>query len=154
MAHWPFIFLLHILPGGQQISTDSIVQVTAPEVIVSSGRKGVIHIYITVKKGYHIQANKVNDEFIIPTTIEINAGDVIATGKPSFPAGRKFRLEETNDYLLVYDGNFRITIPLRAKKKLQKGNYTLDAKLHYQACDNKTCFFPKIIDFSIVVNII
>lgn len=153
-AHWPYIFLLYLLPCKEQTSTDSIVKVTAPEVTAYAGKSGALYIYVAVKKGYHIQANKVNDEFIIPTTLEINAGEIITTGKQSFPAGKKFRLEGTNGYLLVYDGVFKITIPFKTGEKIQQGKYTLDAKLHYQACDTKTCFSPKTVVFSVAVKIV
>jgi Disulphide bond corrector protein DsbC len=153
-AHWPFTFLLYLLPCKEQASADSIVKVNAPEVTSYVGKSGEIHIYVTIKKGFHIQANKVNDDFIIPTTLEINTGEIIATGKQSFPSGKKFRLEGTSDYLLVYDGIFKITIPFKTFEKIQKGKYTLDAKLHYQACDTKTCFSPKTVAFSVAVKII
>jgi hypothetical protein len=153
-AHWPLIFLVYLLPCKEKASTESIVKANAPEVAVYAGKSGEIHIYVTIKKGYHIQANKVNDDFIIPTTLEINTGEIIATGKQSFPLGKKFRLEGTSDYLLVYDGVFKITVPFKASEKIQQGKYTLDAKLHYQACDTKTCFSPKTVVFSVVVKVV
>jgi hypothetical protein len=152
-AHWPFIFLLHFLPCNEQTSSDSIIKITVPEVVAYAGKSAVIYVYVVVKEGYHIQANKVNDEFIIPTTLDINADKIIIAGKQVFPAGKKFKLEGTSDSLFVYDGKIKITIPFKASEKIQKGKYTLDAKLHYQACDNKTCFFPKTIDFSIAVKV-
>ena len=154
MAYLLAIFLLQILAGNPEKSTDDIVQLKVPDIIVSSGKNGVIQIDVTVKKGYHIQANKVKDEFIIPTTLDITASDIIITDKQLFPAGKKFRLEGTKDHLLVYDGNFKIKVPFKTNEKLEKGKYKLNAKLHYQACDNKTCFFPKDIDFSIALNVI
>ena len=153
-AHWPFIFLLYLLPCKEQASADSIVKVNAPEVTAYAGKSGEIYIYVTVKKGYHIQANKVNDEFIIPTTLEIKADEMTTTNKQSFPAGKKFRLEGTSDYLLVYDGVFKITIPFKTFEKIQQGKYTLDAKLHYQACNTKTCFSPKTVVFSVTINVV
>jgi hypothetical protein len=154
MAHWPYIFLLYLLPCKQQTTTDRIVKVTAPEVTAYPGKSGALYIYVEVKKGYHIQANKVNDEFIVPTTLEINADGIITTGKHSFPPGKKFRLEGTSDYLLVYDGVFKIVTSFKTPETIQQGNYTLGAKLHYQACDAKTCFSPKTVTFSVSVKII
>jgi hypothetical protein len=153
-AHWAFIFLLHLLPCTEQASSDSIIKITVPEVVAHAGKSAVIYVYVVVKEGYHIQANKVNDEFIIPTTLDINADKIIIAGKQVFPKGKKFKLEGTSDYLFVYDGKFKITIPFKTMEKIQKGKYTLDAKLHYQACDNKTCLFPKTIDFFIAVKVI
>ncbi len=83
-AQWPFIFLLYLLPCKEQATADSIVKVNAPEVTAYAGKSGEIHIYVTIKKGYHVQANKVNDDFMIPTTLEINTGEIITTGKQSF----------------------------------------------------------------------
>ena len=154
MIYWPFIFLFYVLPCNGQTVADSIVQVTVPEVIAHAGKAAVIYVYVVVKEGYHIQAHKVNDEFIIPTTLDINADKIIITGKQVFPVGKKFKLEGTSDYLFVYDGKIKITIPFKAREEIQRGKYKLDAKLHYQACDDKTCFFPKTIDFSIAVKII
>ena len=48
---------------------------------------------IEIKKGYHIQANKVNDELLVPTTIEINEDKNITTGRQEFPPSKKFKLE-------------------------------------------------------------
>ena len=153
MVHWPYILLLYFLPCKEQTS-DNTVKVTTSEVTAYPGKSGVLYIYVEVKRGYHIQANKVNDEFIIPTTLEINTGGIITIGKHSFPAGKKFRLEGTNDYLLVYDGVFKIITSFKTREKIQQGNYTLDAQLRYQACDAKTCFSPRTVAFSVAVRIV
>jgi len=148
------IFLLHSLPCNQQTSPDSIIKITAPEVIAHAGKEAVINIYVVVKEGYHIQANKVNNEFIIPTVLNIIENKIIITGKQMFPAGKKFKLKGTGDYLFVYDGEFKIAIPFKTRQKIQKGKYMLVAELHYQACDDKTCFFPRMMDFPIEVKVI
>jgi DsbC/DsbD-like thiol-disulfide interchange protein len=153
MPNWYFIFLLHFLPCNDQTGSDSVIKIAAPEVIAHAGKSAVIYVYVAVKEGYHIQANKVNDEFIIPTTLDINADKIIITGKQVFPAGKKFKLKGTSDYLFVYGGKFKIAIPFKVREKIRRGKYTLDAKLHYQACDDKTCFFPKSIDFFISVKV-
>src|SRR6266508_3950465 len=110
MPHWCFIFLFHFSLCSEQASSDSIIKITVPEVIAHAGKSAVIYVYVVVKEGYHIQANKVNDEFVIPTTLDLNADTIIKTGKQIFPSGKKFKLEGTSDYLFVYDGKFKITI--------------------------------------------
>lgn len=153
MTHWPLLLLFQFLLCDEQPVNDSIVTVTAREVKVDRGENAVMHIYVTVKNGFHIQAHKVNDEFIIPTTLDINTGEIVKMEQQIFPPAKKFRLEGTADYLLVYDGSFEISVPCRAGEKIQKGKYILSAKLHYQACNNKTCFFPKTVNFSISVKV-
>ncbi|HEV8505046.1 MAG TPA: protein-disulfide reductase DsbD domain-containing protein [Chitinophagaceae bacterium] len=136
------------------MSSDTIVKVVAPGVSAHAGKDAVVNVSVLVKKGYHIQAHKVNDEFIIPTSLDIVENNIIITGKQAFPAGKKFKIEGSENYLLVYDGEFKITIPFKVQEEIPKGKYTLQAKLHYQACDDKTCFAPKTINFDIGVQVI
>jgi hypothetical protein len=55
---------------------------------------------------------------------------------------------------MVYDGKFKISIPFDTNENIKRGKYTLEAKLHYQACDSKTCFFPKDIIFPISIKVL
>jgi DsbC/DsbD-like thiol-disulfide interchange protein len=91
---------------------------------------------------------------LIPTTIKIDDDKNITTGRQEFPPAKKFKLEGTDDFLDVYDGVFEIRIPFKTIGKIPKGKYILNAKLHYQACDNKICLFPKSIEFSIPIKVI
>jgi hypothetical protein len=153
MTYSSLICFVCILSSGYRVDTGEVVKITVPEIIVQAGKSAKIIVHVSVEKGYHIQANKVNDELLIPTTLEIDQQETIVTGQQIFPAGKKFKLEGTSDYLLVYDGNLKITIPFKTDKKIQKGEYRIKGKLRYQACDNKTCFFPKAILFFVPIKI-
>lgn len=153
MIHWLFLFLVHSVAYPNQISSDSFVKITVPEVIVHAGEGSVIHVNVIIKQGFHIQANNVGDDFIIPTTLEINPAKNIIVGKQIFPLGKKFKLEGSESYLTVYNGAFEINIWINANAKIKKGVYLLKSKLHYQACDAHRCLFPRIIHFSIPVKV-
>ncbi len=135
------------LPIGHRVS-DTIVQVNVPEITAQPGKSAEIKVFISVKKGYHIQANQVTDEFIIPTTMEIETQEIIVTEKQIFPPSRKFKLPGASDPLLVYEGDFVITIPIKVHE-VKNGRYDLPAKLSYQACDERMCYAPKTIVFSV-----
>ncbi len=152
MWHWLFIGMLSVLPDQRGRVTDSIVQLTVPDVMLS-GNKGSIRVRVTIKEGYHIQANDVQGEFIIPTTVEIRGEDILVTGKPSFPASKKLNLGGSGEYLDVYDGHFEVAVPFRTKKSLPPGEYVLDGRLRYQACDDKRCFPPRVINFPVLLKV-
>ena len=154
MSRWLVILLVYFANLNVQSLSEQIVKINVPNVIVHAGKGSVIILNVEVKEGYHIQANKVNDEFLIPTTVEIAAIKKIEVGKQLFPVAKKFKLEGTNDFLDVYDGSFEISIPLKTLRGIQKGKVYMQAKLRYQACDFKTCLFPKTIDFTIPLTII
>jgi DsbC/DsbD-like thiol-disulfide interchange protein len=154
MANWYLIFFLGILSSNNQIVTDSIVQITVPEVHVHPGEIGVIDLHVTIKEGYHIQAHVVYDEFLVPTTIELADGEAVSALSMKFPPGRKFRLEGSSDYLYVYDESFAITISFKVNKKVRPGKYSVKGKLDYQACDMKTCLRPRTANFAIPLTIL
>jgi len=135
------------------LTSPVIVTVNVAESIVYAGIAAMIPISVEVKEGYHIQANKVNDESLIPTTLEVNADKNITINKQEFPPSKKFKLEGTDTFLNVYDGKFLIKLFLNPVAKTQTGKYVLEAKLRYQACDSKSCLFPRVIDFLIPVEV-
>ncbi len=155
MISWAIvIFPVFLQIETNKLVTSDIVKINVPEIVVSAGKNGVIKAEVEIMKGYHIQANKVKDELLIPSTVKIDEDKNITTGRQEFPPSKKFKLEGTDDFLDVYDGVFEIRIPFETSEKIPKGQYILNAKLQYQACDNKSCLFPKSIEFSIPIKII
>jgi len=147
------ISFVHLSAGNLQLKSPAVVTVTVSESIVYDGIRTMIPIRVGVKEGYHIQANSVDDESLIPTTLEVHDDKNIIIGKQEFPLSKKFQLEGTDTFLNVYDGEFQIKLFVSAVAKTQTGKYTLKAKLRYQACDSRSCLFPKVIDFSIPLEI-
>lgn len=155
IMNWAIIIVpVCLLFGNKQFVSADILNIAVAEIVVHAGKSSVIKMEIEIKKGYHIQVNKVKDDLLIPSTVEINDDKNITIGRQKFPPAKKFKLEGTNNFLDVYDGVFEIRIPIKTVAKTPKGEHMLDGKLHYQACDNRTCLFPKSIGFSISIKII
>jgi hypothetical protein len=146
--------LLLILSIFLQEAQKDIVSVYVPELTIQAGKTGTITILINVKEGYHIQSNKTKDEFLIPTTIELENNKYFKTGKAEFPTTKKFRLQGTEEDLDVFDNYIEIKIPLQTSTMVKKGNHSIRAKLKYQACDERTCLAPRTIGFIINLHII
>jgi hypothetical protein len=147
------LLLAFALAGSIPSTGQTLVTVSVDKSKIYVGLNTMTSIWVEVKKGYHVQANKVNDESLVPTTLEVNDVKGIIISKKEFPPGEQFKLEGTDTFLSVYDGKFLIKLFLTSSAELKAGTYVLDAKLRYQACDSKSCFFPKIIDFSIPVEV-
>jgi hypothetical protein len=119
--------------------------------LIQIGEIVEIGVTVNIKEGYHLQANPVNDDFLIPTTLEVQSDKEIITGNPIYPPGESFNLEGSTDTLLVYSDKFYIEFPLKVTKKTQPGEYALKGKLHYQACDSIKCFAPRSMIFTIPI---
>jgi hypothetical protein len=152
MKCWLLIIWLTQLITGNK-ATSEIVKIRVPETIVYAGKRSFIYMEVEVKEGYHIQANKTSDEFIIPTTLEIKTTEEIRVERTIFPPTNKFQLEGTTTFLDVFDGVFKISIIVKISKDIQRQKHVLEAKLNYQACDARKCLMPKTITFSIPIEV-
>jgi hypothetical protein len=152
MTRWLIPFLLYGFTADGQVR-DEIVKVSVPKLIVKAGRQSVINVTVEVKNGYHIQSYEVKDEFIIPTTLEIDGSEEFIIASQNFPPAKKFMLIGTDEYLEVYDGLFEIRAFFTTQKTLPKDVYHLNGAITYQACDSMRCLFPKTVGFSIDIEV-
>ena len=109
-----------------------------------------INVKADIQSGYHINANKVTDEDLIPTTISVEA-DNFKLGKVSWPAAHQYKFSFSETELDVYEGSINIGLNLKAKKDLKPGKYEISGQVHYQACNDRACFAPKDAPFSVTV---
>src|SRR5210317_1910098 len=76
----------------------AIVTIIFPKpVAVAKGQRTELTVTAKIKKGFHIQANPAADEFLIPTTLTVVAGNDIVPGKPVYPGGHPYRLKGATD---------------------------------------------------------
>jgi hypothetical protein len=93
-----------------------------------------------VGEGLHINSHAPKDEFLIPTTLEFPEVAGVKLEKTDYPAGGEFSFpDDPRSKLSVYVGEFAIDAHIR----VEKGNHLVEAKLHYQACNNAQCMPPR-----------
>ncbi|MCX7878475.1 MAG: protein-disulfide reductase DsbD [Ignavibacteria bacterium] len=111
-----------------------------------------INLKADIQSGFHINANKVNDEDLIPTTLKIESDDFKVI-KINWPSSHKFKFSFSETELDVYEGSINVGINLKANSKLEPGNYEVNGVFSYQACNDRACFAPKDIPFSVNIKI-
>lgn len=147
-----FLFALSASAYHEPLQRD-VVSVSVEETVVNRGKDNRVTVWVEVQEGYHIQANEVSDESLIPTTLVVDSTRNLGVSRQKFPRRKKFRLEGTDMVLDVYDGKFPVTLYIRVAPGVPAGKTTLNARLRYQACDARTCFFPRVVEFSIPVEV-
>ena len=108
-------------------------------------------VILKVQAGYHINDNAPLDEFMFPTSINIEDNPEFEVIEITYPTGRRARYSYSEMELVVYDGEAVLGVLLKAKDGLAPGAKILKAGLSYQACDNASCLPPKEIAFEIAV---
>lgn len=124
-----------------------------PRVELVRGASGEAVVEFRIAEGNHVQANPAAREFLIPTSLELEDGCGVTAGTPVYPPAIAFRLEGTENDLAVWDGTFRILVPLRAHRFARRRDCALHGTLTYQACDLRTCFPPASVGVELPLRI-
>ena len=149
MNRYSFSLLILLIITSTIVSQDYVtVTATAQKKEYQLSENIRITVKAAVQSGYHINANKVTDEDLIPTTLSVEGND-FKLGKVSWPSAHKFKFSFSETELDVYEGSINIGLNLKAKKDLKPGKYEISGVVHYQACNDRACFAPKDAPFSV-----
>ena len=130
-------------------SSDAVVSATA-KVKGKSDEVVNVELQLKIAAGWHINANPPGQDYLIPTTVELDANAPVEIVDVAYPKGRSMRFEFSDEPLKVYEEN--VTIPLRLKQKSNVSNSknaTITLKLTYQPCNDTECLFPETLDISL-----
>lgn len=118
-------------------------QVTAPAGAVSR-----VSLHFRIAPGLHINSHTPREEELIPTTFSIPEGAGVRLESASYPAGVDYTLPADPKHpLSVYTGEFAIETRIVA----ERGDHLVEAKLRYQACDQRQCMPPRTITVAVDV---
>jgi hypothetical protein len=130
------------------LKTDAVTYLFPEQVSVPAGKPSQVALHFRIAQGLHINSHTPSDEFLIPTDFSIPDGMGVRLGAATYPAGKIISLAfDPNTKLSVYTGEFDI----QARIVAVPGNHLVQAKLHYQACDQNECMPPKTINVAIDV---
>ena len=131
--------------GGAARVADPLVR---SRVVLESGRlvpgsdfSAAVHLNIS--DGWHINANPASSEFLIPTSLTVNADLPIEVLGVDYPGARPHYLESQGDTLAVYEEEITLQARLHLKPETAEGaNGQLRLLIQYQACDAVRCLPP------------
>jgi hypothetical protein len=138
---------------SKRIASIDVVQATPQPFAVSAGGSGEATVHLTIRSGYHVNANPPTYSYLKATELEIAPGDGISVGRVKYPAAfnKKFLFAEKP--LAVYEGETDLKAAISADKSAKPGERSLSAKLRIQACDDQVCYPPGTLNLSIPVSI-
>ncbi len=117
---------------------------------VASGEPAWIELRFHIAPGLHINSHVPKDETLIPTTFTADPAPNLRLRRTEFPAGTPFHLQAgAGETLSTYTGAFSVRLELDAPAK---GDTVLTGKLHYQACDNASCFPARDLPVQIAIH--
>jgi hypothetical protein len=150
------VFYFFILPFTvfAQVEQRRFVELKSePELRLAPGEEKQLIVSFLIKAGYHIQANRVNDENLIPTKLSFESAEGLIIGDPVYPDADEFKMEGVKEPLAVFGDTLEIQVPVRIAKPMDKEKILIKGQLYYQPCDASKCYFPRAFDFSVSIGV-
>ena len=137
--------------GGPELALETVTATDAAH----PGKPLRAAIAVTVPEGWHVNANKPLEDFLIPTAVTFDASpDGLAISASVYPEPEEFKFAGSEDVLAVYGGTFYIGLTIDVPDSVAPGDYTLAGTLRYQACNDTQCWAPEKMAVTLPVTIV
>ena len=86
----------------------------APKAEVAPGREFDVVVTLSIKEGWHLYANPVGDENLIPTTLSLAPDQPATLVKVTYPPGEEKALASSGpEKVALYEGSVELTARVR-----------------------------------------
>jgi len=109
---------------------------------------------VSLPSGLHVQSNKPRDPSLIATELNIEAPNGVSVKEIVFPTPVDLKLVGADQPLAVFEQPFTIGVQLVLAPGVSQGSLKVPARLHYQACNDTTCFAPTNASAEWTLNIV
>lgn len=130
-----------------------VVRASGASAEIRAGGAASVEVRVQIAAGYHINANPPTHDYLRATKLELDAEPDITAGAPTYPRPLKKKFAFDPQPLAVYEQEAVIKLPLRVAANAARGERTLRARVNAQPCDDTTCYPPRNVETSIVLNI-
>ena len=115
----------------------------APKADVAPGREFDVVVTLSVKEGWHLYANPVGDENLIPTTLSLAPDQPATLVKVTYPPGEEKALASSGpEKVALYEGSVELTARVRLDPDAKAIPDALRLVVRHQACNDRACLAP------------
>ncbi len=136
---------------AEAVMVDSLVgiRVELPTSLLVAGETFAVRVHLTVREGWHINANPPSGDSLIPTSLTVNADLPLGFGGVRYPAGQDYIFPALAETLSVYEGEVMLWADLLLPEKAAGTAGDLRLLVQYQACDDSRCLPPAELSRSV-----
>ena len=124
--------------GGALVTADMSHSLS----VFHPGSVGYVSITADIAAGWHINADKPLESYLIPTVLEVSAPAGIEIVRLLYPEPYLRKLEISETKMALYDGVVVFGAVVRIGPDVLPGSYRITATIRYQGCNNLTCVEP------------
>lgn len=140
-------------PARERVTSESVVNVAVPAVDLPAGGSTEAVVTITIKSGYHTNANPPTYSYLKATELAVTSADGVSADPIMYPPATVKQFPFAEKPLAVYEGETTLKTKLKADKTARPGQRSLSALLRIQACDDQVCYSPGKLEVAIPVNV-
>jgi len=111
------------------------------------GGAATVLLPFDIQRGWHINADKVTDDFMVPSALELETEAGIKVERIAYPPAETVKLKISEKPLAAWKGRIEIGVVLSGLPA--SGAVDLKGKLTYQACNDAICQPPQDVAFNI-----
>ena len=116
-----------------------------------AGETFAVAVHLSIRSGWHINANPPSGDLLIPTSLTLNADWPLDFARVRYPTGRSQAFPALAETLLVYEDQVALeadlSLPLAAAGTAGYVRFLVQ----YQACDEIRCLPPAELSQSVLV---
>jgi DsbC/DsbD-like thiol-disulfide interchange protein len=102
-----------------------------------------IIVLVDVKKGWHVNANPPDPDYLKPIKITLKSKNGVKLGEVKYPKGEVFKFKDSDDQAMVYEGEVKIHGVLNIPKEAAGRTDEIEVAVEYQVCNEDGCRPPK-----------
>jgi DsbC/DsbD-like thiol-disulfide interchange protein len=99
-------------------------------------------VTLSIPGGLHVNSNRPNSEYAIPTTVRITATGGRVTGV-AYPRGKTRKFQFSENPINVYEGTVSFSFNLAVPANFKGNAVRVRAVVRYQACTDEVCYPPR-----------
>ena len=128
------------------------LQLPARNVRVAAGGTVDVQLSARIEKNWHVNSNKPNEDFLIPSVVSAKASGIRLT-RVQYPEAKDLALSFADKPVSVYEGDVVFGLTLTIAEATPPGKQNAEITLSYQACNDKTCMPPSDATVTLVVDV-
>jgi len=128
-----------VLPTASSVASPKTYVSMTP---VPRGSTFEIGVVVGIMPGFHMNAHKVTDAYLIPTNLTARPPAGIKELQTTYPEGMNLKLSFLDKPLSVYTKQFTVRAEFAVAANAALGKKNLPFTLQYQACNDSACLPP------------
>jgi thiol:disulfide interchange protein DsbD len=121
---------------------------------IKAGENITFDLIFEIEDEWHINSNKPNEDFLIPSQITVEPKEKFSLVSTVFPKAEQLNFSFSDKPVSVFEKINTVKVTLKVKENISTENDDLKIKFSYQACNNQTCLAPNAAFLNIKVKVI